>query len=162
MAQVEIRPLQDADLECLRRWRTDPSVDKWLEEECPAISPEQQRAWWARRKGNEKERWFAILSFIIEEEWRIVGWAQIVGIEGGRAEIGQVVAENRNQGIGTIALQKLLDECRGLGISAVEAHVLPFNLAAMNLYIGGGFRPEGYEGQHCDKGAVIRWVKHLT
>jgi len=166
---VELRPITENDLDFMRRWRVDPLVNKWLEDDCREITLEQQKAWWEKRKKDSAEHWFGIWYYdqgpggcgALIDKWRLVGWCQVIidNALPGVGEVGAVVADpiDRKHGIGSDALKQLIHYCKDtLRLHKLVGDILPSNIASMRFLFAQGFKPDQYLENHCGRGDVIR------
>jgi acetyl coenzyme A synthetase (ADP forming)-like protein len=74
------------------------------------------------------------------DEGRMIGGAQYIRIEGGRAEISLSVTDDfQGRGIGSILLGQLAQEAARHGITTFVGDVLPENHAMVNVFRASGF-----------------------
>src|SRR5581483_10721664 len=74
------------------------------------------------------------------DEGRMIGGAQYIRTEGGRAEISLSVADEfQNKGIGSILLGQLAQAAAEQGITTFVADVLPENHTMVNVFRNSGF-----------------------
>ena len=104
-----------------------------------------------------------IAVWIVEEvEREIVGYAGIWNVAG-EAQVMRVAVRKalRNQGLGLLLTQELVQKAREAGAEAVTLEVRESNIAAQKVYercgfVSGGVRPHYYEDT--GEGAVIMWL----
>ena len=100
---------------------------------------------------------------IVEEvEREIVGYAGIWNVAG-EAQVMRVAVRKalRNQGLGLLLTQELIQKAREADAEAVTLEVRESNIAAQKVYercgfVSGGVRPRYYEDT--GEGAVIMWL----
>jgi RimJ/RimL family protein N-acetyltransferase len=69
------------------------------------------------------------------------------------ADLGlMVAASHRRRGIGRALLDAAVEWARGAGVRKLELHVFPYNEPALALYEGFGFRREGVQKGHYQRG----------
>ena len=104
-----------------------------------------------------------IAVWIVEEvEREIVGYAGIWNVAG-EAQVMRVAVRKalRNQGLGLLLTQELIQKAREADAEAVTLEVRESNIAAQKVYercgfVSGGVRPHYYEDT--GEGAVIMWL----
>jgi diamine N-acetyltransferase len=157
---IRLRPLAEADLPILHRWRQDPSLwthlvgDFQPREESQAVAYMRR---WLTPTPTE-------LRLAIEREGTLIGQTALAPIEETTAEfhifLGDVA--DRGRGRGRAATRAMLsiafDELR---LCRVTLEVLASNLAARRLYESLGFQADGVS-RRVDKGAVATDVLAMT
>ena len=111
----------------------------------------------------QRELQNTIAVWIVEEVERdIVGYAGIWNVAG-EAQVMRVAVRKalRNQGLGLLLTQELIQKAREAGAEAVTLEVRESNVAAQKVYercgfVSGGVRPHYYEDT--GEGAVIMWL----
>ena len=118
-------------------------------------------ATWQRELQNPIAVW--IVETIDRE---IVGFAGIWNVAG-EAQVMRVAVRKalRNQGLGLMLMQELIQKAWEAGVEAVTLEVRETNAAARKMYercgfVSQGVRPHYYEDTH--EGAVIMWLKWPT
>ena len=104
-----------------------------------------------------------IAVWIVEEvEREIVGYAGIWNVAG-EAQVMRVAVRKalRNQGLGLLLTQELIQKAQEAGAEAMTLEVRESNIAAQKVYercgfVSGGVRPHYYEDT--GEGAVIMWL----
>ncbi|TCN51589.1 GNAT family N-acetyltransferase [Flavobacterium circumlabens] len=81
---------------------------------------------------------------VVENEGRIVGCAGIAPLENGSAEICELqkmyfLPETRGLGIGSVMMEKCLQQARDFGFKKCYIETMPFMHAAQKLYKKSGF-----------------------
>ncbi|MDI3339274.1 MAG: GNAT family N-acetyltransferase [Sphaerobacter sp.] len=145
--RVTLAPLVEADLDAVRRWRSDPTVTAyWITQAVP--TPAELREWLARnrREGN-------LLWLIRDERGRRIGFVTLFGIdpEHRKAELALMIGERDawGQGYARETLRTLLRHAfrpvaeHGLGLHKVWLTVVVENEAARRAYAACGFRQDG-------------------
>ena len=123
---VELRPLREEDIECLRIWRNDVEATKFLRP-IGHITPEKQAQWFRNYLENEQEIAFAIVE--TDELNRLVGSVSLYDFYDGVAEIGKIRigdSEAHGKGIGRLSLvmaMKIGFELLGLKKIIASVHV---------------------------------------
>ena len=99
-------------------------------------------------------------------EGEIIGYAVIWNVAG-EAQVKRVAVRKalRNQGLGLMLTQELLQKAWEAGAETVTLEVRETNVAARKVYercgfVSQGVRPHYYEDTH--EGAVIMWLKWPT
>ena len=147
---IELRDLQDDDVERLFRWRREPEVDRWMYELPPEEFSAHQR-WFDHFRGDPDQA-----AWIITSKGQGCGLIYLKGLTGSqhRAEyrwyIGE--AEARGRGAGRAAQALGLDRAVfDLGLQKVWSEVLADNETALKAQAAAGFRREGYLRRHAFK-----------
>jgi RimJ/RimL family protein N-acetyltransferase len=149
---IRLRPLVEADLPILHRWRQDPSLwthlvgDFQPREESQAVAYMRR---WLTPTSTE-------LRLAIERDGALIGQAALAPIEGTSAEfhifLGDVA--DRGRGHGRAATRAMLslafDQLR---LARITLEVLASNLAGQRLYESLGFTTEGVS-RRVEKGSV--------
>lgn len=74
------------------------------------------------------------------DEGRMIGGAQYIRIEGGRAEVSMSVTDEfQGKGLGSILLGQMAQEAARHGVTTFVADVLPENHAMVNVFRASGF-----------------------
>jgi len=72
------------------------------------------------------------------------------------ADLGLMVAKrHRRLGVGRALMEQAVDWARAAGVTKLELHVFPHNLAALRLYESMGFEREGYRKGHYIRGGTL-------
>src|SRR5262245_44850525 len=144
MADVQIRPLEAADLETVIELKDRvASEGRWIATEAPIDREEH-----VERYGRSLED-PAQGSFVAVLDGEIVGNSGVFKEPYGVADIGMLVADGyRGQGIGSALLQAAIDWARENGCHKVGLQMWPHNDAARALYEKYGFVEEGLLRRH--------------
>lgn len=106
---------------------------------------------------NKNHLEFARLALYKDEE--MAGWAALSKVSdrcvyGGVAEVSIYIAPNsQGKGMGTILLNKLIEDSEKHGIWTLQCGIMKENQASINLHLKCGFRNIGYRekvGKHND------------
>ena len=157
---IELRDIEDDDLEALFRWRGEPEVDRWMYSDPPSL--EQHIAWFrAFRADPDRMGW------IISLDGRPCGSITLNGVTSPqrRAQWGWYIgdAEARGRGAGRAAQALGLDRAfRIHGLQRIWAEVLADNDVALRAQAAAGFRREGYLRRHAYKLGKFRDVALLA
>ncbi len=151
---IELREIDESDLELLRRWRNDPSISRWFFSET-RISRRMQREWYARYRTNDAEILFMICRD--GETLGTIGLCDIVRRHR-KAQLGRfLIADpgHRNRGFGKKAVLRLLEYAFcAQGLNRVYLEVFESNAAAVRAYQACGFEVEGELMQSIHKGGA--------
>jgi UDP-4-amino-4,6-dideoxy-N-acetyl-beta-L-altrosamine N-acetyltransferase len=157
---IELRDIEDDDLERLFAWRNEPEVDRWMYSHPPSL--EQHRAWFAAFRADPDRK-----GFIITLDGRPCGSLTLTGLTSAQRRarwdwyIGD--AEARGRGAGRAAQALGLDMAFGrYGLQRVWAEVLADNEVALRAQAAAGFRREGYLRRHAYKHGEFRDVALLA
>ena len=157
---IELRDIEDGDLEALFRWRNEPEVDRWMYSDPPSF--DQHVAWFrAFRADPDRKGW------IITLDGRPCGSATLTGVtsEQRRAKWGWYIgdAEARGRGAGRAAQALGLDRAFSIhGLQRIWSEVLADNEVALRAQAASGFRREGYLRRHAYKHGQFRDVALLA
>ena len=139
--RVDLRPIEEDDLEFLQRGINDPCVWRAIGRSRPANGRQQREFFEEVVCGDET------VNLLIVADGTPVGTVAFNSIdrEARRAEIGYWIApDHHRQGYGTDAVERLVaygfDQ---LGLHKVEARVFEFNEASRGLLESVGFEREG-------------------
>lgn len=137
---VEIRQLNENDIEYLRNWRNNPDNTAFLRK-IPYISPEMQSKWFQSYLSDETEMAFAIDE--IDKIHRVVGSLALYNFSGVQAEVGKIlVGEPNAHGLNVCvnALNAVMEITRReLSLQKIFLHVYKDNIPAVKVYKKAGF-----------------------
>ena len=158
---IELRELEDDDMERLFHWRREPEVDRWMYQPPPERMSDHARWFDAFRSDPDRTGW------IISSGGDPSGFLILSGLSGGQKRgqwswyIGE--AEERGRGTGRAAQALGLDLAfQRLGLQKVWSEVLADNDVALKSLTAAGFRREGYLRRHMLKHGVYRDVALLA
>tara|TARA_R110000868_G_scaffold250297_1_gene506804 strand:+ start:1432 stop:2004 length:573 start_codon:yes stop_codon:yes gene_type:complete len=144
--QIQLKPMQQADIEQVRLWRNDPEVARHMLSQ-DKISTEQQQAWFKKISGDKRQQ-----HFIIYYKDQAIGAANIrayyqgESLENARAiEPGLYIADEKYRGNILAYSPTLLlnDYCfEVLGVQKLVAVVKASNTAALNYNLKLGYKVE--------------------
>lgn len=156
---VEIRQLEVADLEFLRKWRNDPVNTKYLRQ-IPYITPEIQSKWFYSYLEDKNEMAFAIQE--VEKIQQLVGSMSLYNINCGQAEIGKILIGNSNaHGLGVCinALKAVMDIARNdLELKTIYLRVYRDNIPAVKVYERAGFT---IEEEHLADNGMLEYTMRI-
>lgn len=157
---IELREIQDSDMDALFRWRNEPEVDRWMYSDPP--TPEQHVAWFHAFLADPDR-----VGWIVLEDGRPCGSITLEGITSAqrRARWGWYIgdAEARGRGAGRAAQALGLDRAFSIhGLQRVWSEVLADNEVALRAQAAAGFRREGYLRRHAYKHGRFRDVALLA
>lgn len=143
---IEIRAMQDADVEKISRLEEETFSMPWSRESFLSMIH------------NENARYY-----VAEKDGLVVGGCGVL-MTAGEGNITNVVVDKkyRGQGIGTKMLQYLIEEGERNGLSAFTLEVRVSNVQAIHVYeklgfFSEGIRPDFYEKPKED--AMIMWKR---
>lgn len=143
-ANVLLRPLEEGDIENLRRWRNDMQQSRFLRP-IGHITSEMQRAWFQKYLTNENEMTFAIVE--TKDLNRMVGSVALYDFDGNIAEIGKIQIgdpEAGGRGLGRISLvMAMWIGFKKLGLNKIIGAVHQENISAHKNDMRVGFRIVG-------------------
>lgn len=139
--RVQLREIEEEDLETIVMWRNDPEILKWLFSYLP-LSMSKQRMWYKTYVEDDAQQ-----IFVIEVEKTAVGTVGLDHIDyrNQRAELGILIDKNwQKKGIGRETLNLLIEFAwNEMNLRKIKALVLAENAAAVKLYKSCGFVEEG-------------------
>ncbi len=145
--RVKLVPLDERDLETLRRWRSDPEVTRYWVTQAPP-TPDEMQAWLNRNRAE------GVLMWIVEDErGRPIGYIDLFNRDEAnrKAEFSLMIGERGvwGRGYAREALRTLLHHAfapvatGGLGLHKVYLSVFAENIAARRAYAACGFCEDG-------------------
>jgi RimJ/RimL family protein N-acetyltransferase len=147
--RVTLRPLLEADLPLVRRWRADREVTRyWISEEAP--SEAEVWGWYVENRASGTLTWA-----ILDERGTPIGFTNLFDIDRANrhAELALMIGERAAWGRGYArdALRVLLGHAfagpsglgLGLGLHKVALTVFSENRAARRAYAACGFHEDG-------------------
>ncbi len=157
---IDLRDIEEADLDHLYRWRNEPEVDRWMYSDPPTF--EAHETWFdAFLRDPDRKGW------IITLEGRPCGSLTLTGLTSPQRRarwdwyIGD--AEARGRGAGRAAQALGLEIAFGeYSLQRVWAEVLAGNEVALRAQAAAGFRREGYLRCHAYKHGEFRDVALLA
>lgn len=140
---IGFRPIDESDLELLRRNRNDFETLFFLGN-VDLVSSTQQTEWWQSISRSKTQMWFCV----IEEEYEnVIGVLRFQNIDyiNNCCEIGaDVFKEHRGKGYGILIYRMALEYLfEHFNINTVYLHVAEFNERAIFLYKKIGFQQTG-------------------
>lgn len=139
--RVQLREIEEEDLEVIVAWRNDPEILKWLFSYLP-LCMSKQRTWYKTYVEDDTQQIFAV-----EVGKKSVGTVGLSHIDyrNQRAELGILMDKNwQKKGIGREALNLLIEFAwNEMNLRKIKALVLKENEAAIKLYKSCGFVEEG-------------------
>lgn len=145
---VRLRELNEADLELLLAWRSNPQVYQYFSSQTGALVWADHFTWWCTRK--HRKDWIILLSENNHE--RRVGSLNVSRLETGSPEIGLLIGETTlwGQGVASRALRFALTWLKGEKYESAQAKIHPKNVASVRLFEREGFHQNddrlGFEG----------------
>lgn len=137
---IELRPLEESDIEYLRKWRNDADNTKYLRQ-IGFITPDQQREWYRSYLADKDELMFAIIEK--SDLGRIVGSLALYHFKEREVEFGKILVgdpEAHGKSVGFHAVQAALDIAfDDLAKQKVKLRVFRDNLPAVKIYKKAGF-----------------------
>lgn len=138
---ITLKPITEADLPAIVRWRNDPQVNRWISDRIKTI-PDAEK-WFDRIKANPDNR----LDGIYEGD-TLIGYSIVEGVDmiNRRCEIGIIIGDPKSwgRGIGAAVLKEQLryafEERR---LHRVYGYVARGNERSERLLRSAGFVHEG-------------------
>ena len=158
---IELRDLNDSDVEQLYLWRREPEVDRWMYGAIPT-DLDIYRDWFREfRSDPDRTGW------IILYRGAPTGFLTLTGLAGANqaAQWGWYVGEAsaRGRGVGRAAQALGLDRAfRDYGLQKVWSEVLADNDMALKAQAAAGFSREGYLRRHVFKAGQFHDVVLLA
>jgi RimJ/RimL family protein N-acetyltransferase len=153
MADVQIRPLEAADLETVIALKDLVAHEgRWIATEAP-IDREDHVVRYGRSLEDPNQGGFVA---VLDDE--IVGNIGVQAEPYGVADIGMLVADGyRGKGIGSALLEAAVDWARAHGCHKVALQMWPHNTGARALYEKFGFVEEGLLRRHYRRNDGSLW-----
>lgn len=138
--QIELRVLQEKDLELLMSWRSNPNIYKFFYKQNEPLSWNEHFKWWKSRQN--REGW--IISYQDEDRWRDIGTINLSKTNMEFPEIGILIGEIPlfGKGLATAAIKKLITYAKDKGYSGIIAKVMRENKGSIRLFKKLGFKEE--------------------
>lgn len=157
---IELRDIEERDLNHLFRWRNEPEVDRWMYSHPPTF--EAHETWFAAfMLDPDRKGW------IITLDGRPSGSLTLTGVTSAQRRarwdwyIGD--AEARGRGVGRAAQALGLELAFGFyGLQRVWSEVQAANEVALRAQAAAGFLREGYLRRHAYKHGEFRDVALLA
>ena len=141
---VQLRPLEKADIENLRIWRNDASKTKYLRK-IAEITPEMQEKWFEKYLENADEIIFAIVE--TKQLKRMVGSVALYNFNDDTAEVGKIqIGDEAAHGMGIGRKSLVMAMYIGfekLSLKKIVGSVHPDNIAAYRNDMKIGFQVVG-------------------
>lgn len=153
---VEIRQINEEDIEYLRKWRNNPDNTVFLRK-IPYITYEMQCDWFRSYLMDEKEMAFAIEETAVIHH--VVGSLALYNFNNAQAEIGKIlVGEPNAHGLNVcvnalFAAMKIAKE--KLALRKIFLHVYQDNVPAVKVYKKAGFV---LEDEHISDNGLIEYT----
>lgn len=140
--RIQLRKVEEEDLDLIVKWRNDPEILRWLFSYLPLSHPKQKK-WYEKYVEDDTQE-----IFVIEmKEKTPVGTVGLSNIDhrNQKAELGILIDKNwQKKGIGKEALELLIDLAWSeMNMRKIKALVFEENEAAIKLYKSCGFVEEG-------------------
>ncbi|UCC62697.1 MAG: GNAT family N-acetyltransferase [Anaerolineae bacterium] len=144
--RVYLRPSEEDDLVCVRKWANDSEVRRLTGEVTP-MSQADAEEFLERVRSDENRLWFVV---VLKEGDRAIGEAGLLRMfhPWRTTDLSLIIGEKDawGRGYGSEAIQLLLDYAFGyLGFHRVAVGVAGFNERAIRFYEKVGFRREGVQ-----------------
>ncbi len=161
----KLRPVNDADLEDLRRWRNHPKVRRAMITR-HEIPPQEHAAWWEKTCNDDAKRWYiytetgepsAVVGFFRLDWNRRTGWWGFYLCDysdessAGRRELAQRIVET--------AVEHAFKE---LNLRLLLCEVFESNAAAVRLYRQRGFVESEVSPSKAGIGLVVLELKNAA
>lgn len=142
----QIRPIHNADLELMRRWRNAPNIraNMYTQHE---ITADEHRAWWEKTRHNTAHQYF-----MYEYQGEPTGIASLNGIDrrNNCSSWAFYVSPDAPRGSGSRLEFVMLEHTfKVVGLHKLHCEVLAFNTAVIKMHQKFGFKEEGiFREQH--------------
>ncbi len=136
MFEVTLRPITLSDTDDIIRWRNSDAVRKNMQDKRLLSAQQHRNYYYSKIKGN------IVIQDVILADTIKIGTIYIKKKDTNAAELGIFIGEEdyRNQGIGTIAINKFLDYIKNnTSYRLIYLKVKRDNFAAIQLYKKIGF-----------------------
>lgn len=147
---IQLKPLEESDLEMVRLWRNSPEVAQYMYSD-NEITPEQQSAWFQKIKDDSTS-----IYWIIKYDEKPLGLASLTGISQlfkscyWAFYLGDTTV--RGGGIGSKIEYNVLEHVfNELKLNKLRCEVFTFNDKVISMHEKFGFRREAYYRQHVKK-----------
>lgn len=148
---VNLVPLDKADIELVRNWRNSEEVAKYMYTETQ-ITKEQQKQWYEKIKDDASCRYW-----VIEYQDKKIGLASVTGINNTLQScywafyLGDTSI--RGAGIGSKVEYNVIEYAfNKLNLNKLRCEVFVTNDKVIKMHEKFGFRREAYYREHCIKG----------
>lgn len=140
-----LRELERVDLERINKWRNDPYLIACLGAPYRFINEDVDQRWYDKYLNTRSN---SVRCAIVDETDEILGLISLMDIDSinRSASLHIMIGghENRGKGIGTFAVQAMIDHAfNNLNLRRIELGVLENNIPAIRLYEKCGFIKEG-------------------
>jgi diamine N-acetyltransferase len=140
--RIQLREIEEKDLEVIVAWRNDPEILRWLFSYLP-LSLVKQKKWYDRYVEDDTQQ-----IFIVEmKEGTAIGTVGLSNIDhrNQRAELGILIDKKwQKKGIGNETLLLLIEFAwNEMNLRKIKALVFEENETAIKLYKSCGFEKEG-------------------
>jgi diamine N-acetyltransferase len=155
--RIQLRAIEESDLQTISIWRSNPAVYEYFYEYLP-ISARQQKNWYEKQLSDSSE----INLIIAKSDRSAIGTVSIYNIDrrNKRAEWGRLVIGDetaRGNGIGAEAIVLIQEYCfEHLNLRKLYCEVLSSNVRAISLYKKFGFSSDGILRDHVFKNGVYQ------
>lgn len=141
--RVSLREVEEADLELLMAWRSNPLIYQHFTLQTGPLTWEEHLGWWLNRK--HRKDWIVLLQG--EEGVRRVGSVNASRLDEPMPEVGLYIGESTlwGKGVGRSALRQVLSKLAKDGYSRCWAGIQAANTRSQNLFESVGFRRRGSE-----------------
>lgn len=137
--EIILRPLSEADMECLRQWRNDRGYTRFLSA-MPYITHEMQSAWYAGYLTDESIYTFAVDQ--AEAPGDCIGSVSLYNFRAGICEFGKIMIcpELSGRGFGGAAERLAMHiGFQKFGLSRIDTNIHKKNIAALKKAEKDGF-----------------------
>lgn len=162
--RIEIRAIEENELETIAAWRNDPAVYEFFYEYAP-ISLRQQKNWFDKQISNPNEMNFIVAS---RSEKKPIGTVSIYNIDrrNRKAEWGRLLIGDKNflsGGYGSEIEALILEYCfEHLNLNKLYCDILKSNEKVISLHEKFGFVIDGVLREHAFKSGEYVSVVHMS
>jgi RimJ/RimL family protein N-acetyltransferase len=129
---VKIRAASVHDLELIMAWRSNPEIYQYFYEQTQPLTWSEHLSFWQGRQ--QRVDW--IISYFDGQSWRKVGTVNATNLDSKTPEVGILIGEVtlHGQGVGTKAIELVLEWLKKKRYKEVHARVLKKNRASQALF----------------------------
>ena len=144
--RLYLRPVEQADIECLRRWVNNPEIRQFINRQVPLSQIEEQK--WQDNRATGPAPSDITLAIVLRKGDRLIGSMGLHRIDwiNRNAFTGALIGEKecQDKGYGSEAKALVLRYCFDtLGMHRISSNVLANNARSRAYLLRSGYREEG-------------------